>query len=112
MEKLHNWATQRITKSYKIKSVQKQREQDLLKQSKISFSVDITVEEDKLIFHPQTGDPTIFCVKTNTSTFICQEIHYKSDRYTKNTAGYIVFYNPLSGISYTCPLQFFYYTPD
>ena len=104
-EQLHNWAKQRISKSYKITPVQKQRAHDLLKQSKITFSVEIVVEQDKLIFHPQAAAPPIFRVKTNPSPFICQEIHYKFDRYTKNTAGYFVFYNPHSGLSYTCPLQ-------
>ena len=104
-EQLHNWAKQRISKSYKITPVQKQRAHDLLKQSKITFSVEIVVEQDKLIFHPQAAAPPIFRVKTNPSPFICQEIHYKFDRYTKNTAGYFVFYIPHSGLSYTCPLQ-------
>ena len=40
-EKLQNWAKQRITKAYKITPVKKQRAQDLFKQSKIIFSVEI-----------------------------------------------------------------------
>ena len=104
-EQLHSWAKQRNSKSYKITPVQKQRAHDLLNQSKITFSVEIIVEQDKLIFHPQAAAPPIFWVKTNPSPFICQEIHYKFDIYTKNTAGYFVFYNPHSGLSYTYPLQ-------
>ena len=80
-EQLHNWAKQKIPKSYKKKTpVQKQRPHELLKQSKITFSVEIVVEQEKLIFHPQTAAPR---VKTNPSPFICHEIHYKFDRYTK-----------------------------
>ena len=70
-EQLHNWAKQRISKSYKITPVQKQRGHDLLKQLKITFSVEIVVEQDKLIFHPQTAAPPIFRIKTNPSPFIC-----------------------------------------
>ena len=105
VEQLHNWAKQRISKFYKITPVQKQRAHELLKQSKIIFSVEIVVEQDKLIFHPQAAAPPIFRVKTNPSPFICQEIHYKLDRYTKNIACYFVFYNPHSGFTYTSPLQ-------
>ena len=101
-EQLHNWAKQRFSKSYKKTPVQKQRAQELLKQSKITFSVEISVEQDKFIFHPQAAAPPI---KTNPSPFICQKYHYKVDRYTKNTAGFFVFYNPHSGLSYTCSLQ-------
>ena len=59
-EQLHNWAKQRISKSYKITPVQKLRTYKLLKQSKIIFSVEIVVEQDKLIFHPQAAAPPIF----------------------------------------------------
>ena len=82
-EQLHNWAKQRTSKSYKIKPVQKQRAHELLKQSKITFSVEIIVEQDKLLFQPQAAAPPIFRVKINPSPFFCQEIHYKFDRYTK-----------------------------
>ena len=85
--------------SHKKTPVQKQRAHELLKQSMITFSDETVVEQDKLIFNPQAAAPPIFRVKTNPSTFICQEIHYKFDRNTKNTAGYFVFYNPHSGLS-------------
>ena len=51
-EQLHNWAKQRKSKSYKTTPVQKQRAHELLKQSMITFSVEIVVEQDKLIFNP------------------------------------------------------------
>ena len=59
-EQQHNWAKQRVSKSYKITPVQKQRAHNLLKQSKITFSVEIVLEQDKLIFHPQAAAPPIF----------------------------------------------------
>ena len=71
----------------------------------MTFSVEIIVEQDKLIFHPQAAASLFFRVQTNPSPFICQEIRYNFDRYTKNTAGYFVFYSSHSGLSYTCPLQ-------
>ena len=90
-EQLYNSAKQWITKSYKTTPVQKQRAHQFLKQSKITFSVEITAEQDKLIFHPEAAAPPLFRLKTNPSHFICQEIHCKFDRYTKNTAGYFCF---------------------
>ena len=104
-EQLRSWAKQRISKSYKVTPVHKQRAHELLEQSKITFSVEMVVEQDKLIFHPQAAEPPIFMVKTNSSLFICQAIHYKFDRYAKHTAGYFVSYNPHSGLSYICPLK-------
>ena len=104
-EQLHNWAKQRTSNSYKITPVQKQQAHEICKQSKITFSVEIVVEQDKLIVHPRAAAPPIFRVKTNPSPFICQEILYNFDRYTKNTTGYFAFYNPHSGLSYTCSLQ-------
>ena len=100
-----DWAKQRISKSYKRTPVQKQTAQQLLKESKITFSIEIVVDQDKLIFHPQASAPPIFRVKTNPSPFNCHGIPYKFDSYTKNTEGFFVFYNPDSGLSYTCPLQ-------
>ena len=67
--------------------VQKQRALELLKQSKITFSVEIIVEQDKIIFHPlaavphrpsleskQTHHPSF--VKTNTT--ICTILFIKA----------------------------------
>ena len=48
--KLHNWAKQRISKSYKITPAQKHRAHELLKQSKITFSVEIVVEPNNSFF--------------------------------------------------------------
>ena len=104
-EQLHNWAKKGSLSLVKITPVQKQRAHELLKQSKITFSVEIVVKQDKLIFYPEAAAPLILRVKTNPSPFICQEIHYKFDRYKKNTAGYFVLYYPHSGLSYTCPPQ-------
>ena len=80
---------------------------DLHKHSNISFSVEIIVEQDKLICQPRAAVPPIFRVKINPLPFICHhpEIPYKFDRYTKNAAGCFVFYNPHSGVSHTCPLK-------
>ena len=69
-EQLHNWAKQRISKSYTITPVQRQRAHELLKQSKITFSVEIVIEQDKLIFRPQAAATPIIRVKTNPSPFI------------------------------------------
>ena len=98
-EQLHNWAKQRTSKSYKITTVQEQREHDLVKQSKITFSVEIVVDQDKF-FSPKSCSTSYFRVKTIPSPFIYQEIHYKLDRYTKNAAGNFVCYNPHSGLSH------------
>ena len=59
-EKLLNWAKQRIFKSYKITPVQRQRAHEILKQSKITFSVEIIVGQDNLIFPPQAAAPPVF----------------------------------------------------
>ena len=56
--------------SYKITPVQKQRAHELLKQSKITFSVEKVVEQDKLTFHPQAAAPPILRVKKYPSPFI------------------------------------------
>ena len=64
----------------KITHIQNQRAHELLKQSKITFSVEIVVEQDKVILHPQAATPPIFRVRTNQSTFACQEINHKFDR--------------------------------
>ena len=77
--------------SYKITLLQTQRAHDLLKQSDFTFSVEMVFERSKLVIHPQAAAQLIFRVKRIPSPFICQEIHYKLDRYTKNNAGYFVF---------------------
>ena len=52
-----------------ITPVQKQRAHDIFKQSKITFSVEIIVEQDKLIFHPQAAAPPFFRVQKFDAKF-------------------------------------------
>ena len=54
---------QKNSKSYKITPEQKQRANNLLKQSKNTFSVKTFVEQDKLVFQEQAAAPPIFWLK-------------------------------------------------
>ena len=63
----------KLTKPHQYKN---NEHTNYLNNLKLHFSVDISVEQHKLIFYPQAAAPPIFRVKISPSHFICQEIHY------------------------------------
>ena len=51
--------------------------------------------------HPYPLAPPNITAQSLPPPIITTEVLYKYDRYTKKTIGYITFYNPYSGLSYT-----------
>ena len=74
----------------------------ILTQDNLTLKFEITVKLINIIHHPLTLAPPNITAQFLPHPFITTEIVYKYDRYTKKTIEYITFYNPYSGLSYTC----------
>ena len=100
--RLLNWALNRLQYPQDIhKDIQDYNIQTL-RQDNLTLKFEITIKLNKIVHHPLPLAPRNITAQSLLPPFITTEVIYKCDRYTKKTIGYITFYNPYSGLSYTC----------
>ena len=99
---LHSWALNRLQYRQDIHEDIREHNVQILHQNSLHLKFEITVKLNNIIQHPYPLSPPNLTAETLPPPFITTEVLYKYDRYTKNTIGYITFYNPYSGLSYTC----------
>ena len=74
----------------------------ILTQDNLTLNFGITAKLNKLVHQPLLLAPSQITAQSLPSPFITTELMYDYDGYTKKTLGYITFYNPYSGLPYTC----------
>ena len=100
--RLHNRALNRLQYRQDIhKDIQEHIIQKL-QQNSLQLKIEITVRLNNFVQHPFPLSPPNITAQSLPPPFITTEVVYNYDRFTKNTIGYITFYNPHSGLSYTC----------
>ena len=100
--RLHSWALNRLQYRQDIHEDIKEHNIQILQQNSLQLKFEITVKFNNIIQHPFLLSPPNITAQSVNPPFIKTEVIYKYDRYTKNTIGYITFYNPYSRLSYTC----------
>ena len=101
--RLHIWALNRLQKRQDIHKDKQEHNIQILTQDNLTVKFEITVRLKNIIHHPLAlaPPPPIVTAQSFPPPFITTEVIYKYDRYTKKIIGYITFYNPYSGLSYT-----------
>ena len=102
INRLHNWALYRLQYRHDIHKDIQEHNIEILQQSSLILIFELTVRLNNIVQHPYSLDPPNITAQSLPPPLITTEIKYKYDRYTKKTIGYITFYNPYSGLSYTC----------
>ena len=100
--RLHSWALNRLLNRQDIHEDIRLHNIQILQQNSLQLKFEITVKLNKIEELPYPLSPPNITAQSLPPLFITTEVIYKYDRYTKNTIGYITFYNPYSGLSYTC----------
>ena len=100
--RLHSWALNRLYYRQDIHEDIREHNVQILQQNSLQLKFEITIKLNNIVQHPYSLKPTNITAQSLPPPFITTEVIYKYDRYTKNTIGYITFYNPYSGLSYTC----------
>ena len=100
--RLHSWALNRLQYRQDIHEDIREHNVQILNQNSLQLKFEITVNLNNIVQHPYPLSPSNITAQTLPPPFITTEVIYKYDRYTKTTIGYITFYNPYSGLSYTC----------
>ena len=102
ISRLHNWALNRLQyRQDTHKDIQEHNIQ-ILQQNSLQLKFEITVRLKNIVQHTFTLSPPNITAQSLPPPFITTKAIYEYDRHTKNTIGYITFYNPYSGLSYTC----------
>ena len=97
--RLHSWALNRLQYRQDIHEDIREHNIQILQQNSLQLQFEITIKLNIIVQHPY---PPNITPQSLLPPFITTEVIYKYDRYTKNTIGYITFFNPYSGLSYTC----------
>ena len=100
--RLHSWALNRLHYRQDIHEDIREHNIQILQQNSLQLKFEITINFNNIVQHPYPLNPPNKTAQSLPPPFISTEVIYKYDRYTKNTIGYITFYNPYSGLSYTC----------
>ena len=99
---IHSWALNRLQYRQDIHEDIREHNNQILQQNSLQLKFEITIKLNNIGQHPYPLNPPNITAQSLPPPFITTEVTYKYDRYTKNTIGYITFYNPYSGLSYTC----------
>ena len=100
--RLHSWALNRLQYRQDIHDDIREHNIQILQQNSLQLKFEITVKLNNIVQHPLPLSPPNITAQSLPPPFITTELIYKYDRYTKNTIGNITFYNPYSGLLYTC----------
>ena len=98
----HSWALNRLQNRQDIHEENREHNVQILQQNSLQLKFEITIKLNNIVQHPYPLNPPNITAQSLPPPFITTDVIYKYDRYTKNTIGYITFYNPYSGLSYTC----------
>ena len=100
--RIHSLALKRLQYRQDIHEDIREHNIQILQQNSLQLKFEITIKLINIVQPPYPLNPPNITAQLLPSPFITTEVIYKYDRYTKNTIGYITFYNPYSGLSYTC----------
>ena len=75
---------------------------EVLATPSLELKLNTTIKYDTIFNHPFHATTPSIITTTTPAPFICTEFIYKFDGYTKQTLGFATFYNPHTGLSYTC----------
>ena len=100
--RLHNWALNTLQYRQDIHKDIQEHNIQILQQNNLTLNFEITVRLKNSVQHPFPLSPPNITSQSLPPPFITTESVHKNDRYTKKTIRYIIFYNPYSGLSYTC----------
>ena len=100
--RIHSWALNRLQNRQDIHEDIREHNIQILQKNSLQLKFEITIKLNNIVQHPYPLNPPNITAQSLPAPFITTEVIYKYDRYTKNTIGYITFYNPYSGLSYTC----------
>ena len=94
----------RLVNTLNLTSSQRNTALKVLATPSSDLKFNATIKYDTIFNHPFHATTPSIVTTTTPAPFICTEFIYKIDRYTKRTRGFASFYNPHTGLSYTCRL--------
>ena len=97
-----NWARDRLAHTMNVTTRQRQNSLNVFATPSLELLFQSTIRYSTIFNHPFHATKPSNLTRTTPPPFICTEFIYKFDRYTQQTLGFALFYNPLTGLTYTC----------
>ena len=99
---LTNWSRNRLTNTLNPTHRHGNAALNVLATPSLELKFNTTIKYNTIFNHPFHATTPSIVTTTIPAPFICIEFINKFDRYTKQTLGFAIFYNPHTGLSYTC----------
>ena len=100
---LHKYALNQVTQcESEPQAIETTNVIQILRRDNLTLEFEITLKLNNIVYHSLSLAPPNITAQPLPHPFATTEVIYKYDRYTKKKIGYITFYNPYSGLSYTC----------
>ena len=99
---LTNSSRNRINNTLNLTARQRNTALNVLATPTLELKFNTTIKYDTIFNHPFHATTPSIITTTTPEPFICTEFIYKFDRYTRQTLGFATFYNPRTGLLYTC----------
>ena len=99
---LTNWSRSRLTNTLNLTHRQRNSALEVLATPSLELKFNTTIKYDTIYNHPFHATTPSIVTTTIPAPFVCIDFIYKFDRFTKQTLGFATFYNPHTGLSYTC----------
>ena len=97
-----NWSRERPEHTLNLTTRQRQNAINVLSTSSLELHFQSTTRYNTIFNHPIQAATSSITTRTTPPPFNCTEFIYKFDRYTQQTPGFASFYNPYTGLTYTC----------
>ena len=95
-------ARARLSDTLNLTTRQRQTALNALATPSLELHFQSTIRYNTIFNHPFHATTPSITTRTTPPPFICTELIYKFDRYTQQTLGFATFYNPHTGLTYTC----------
>ena len=99
---LTNWSRSRLENTLNLTTRQRNTALNVLATPTLELKFNTTIKYDTIFNHPFHATTPSIVTTTTPAPFVCIDFVYKFDRYTKQTLGFATFYNPHTGLTYTC----------
>ena len=96
---LTNWSRNRLINTLNLTVRHRNTALEVLATPSLELKFNTTIKYGTIFNHPFHATTPSIITTTTPAPFICTEIIYKFDRYTKQTLGFATFYNPHTGLS-------------
>ena len=106
---INNWARDRLAHTLNRTARRRNNALNVLANPSLKLHFQSTIRYNTIFNHPFHASTSSITTRTTPPPFACSEFIDNFDRYTQQTLGFASFYNPHTGLTYTCRFNKYLY---